>query len=140
MPIVHTMPFMQFTQCQLCTQCHLSCNTMPNMHTMPFMQVIQCQMCQQCHLCNRHNANNAHNAIFEHNAIFSWHPMPIVHPMPNVQHIWHWMLHIWHWIAAYLALTDSKLSWHMIVYGCLQVEQNLFSSRKYVITKVFVRV
>ena len=85
---------------------------MPNMHTMPFMQAIQCQMCKQCQLCIIHNANNAHNAICEHNAILTGHPMPIVHPIPNVQHIWHWMLHIRHWIAAYLALTDSKLSWH----------------------------
>ena len=115
MPIVHTMPFMQLTQCQFCTQCHFSCNTMPNMHTMPFMQAIQCQMCKQCQLCIIHNANNAHNAICEHNAILTGHPMPIVHPIPNVQHIWHWMLHIRHWIAAYLALTDSKLSWHSLL-------------------------
>ena len=41
-PIVHTMSFIQLTQCQLCIQCHLICQTMPIMRTMTFMQSIQC--------------------------------------------------------------------------------------------------
>ena len=110
MPIVHAMPFVQCTQCPLCMQCHLFCEPMPIMQTMPFMQAIQCQMCKQCHLCNIYNAINAYNAIYAHNTIFAWYTMPNVQTMPIVKHIWHWMLHIWNWIAAYLALTDSKLS------------------------------
>ena len=100
MPIVHAMPFF--------------CETTPNMHTMPFMQAIQCQMCKQCLLCNIYNAINAYNAIYVHNTIFAWYTMPNVQTMPIVKHIWHWMLHIWNWIAAYLALTDSKLSEHIV--------------------------
>ena len=116
MPIMHTMPFLQFKQCPLCMQCHLC--SVHNAHCAcnAICFVNQFQICKQCHSCRQYNANNAHNAICAHNTNFTGYSMPKVHAMPNVPHIWHRMLHNRNWIAAYLALTDSKLSWHIRKY------------------------
>ena len=115
MPIVHTIPLMQYKQCPLCMQCHLC--SVHNAHCAcnAICFVSQCQICKQCHSCRQYNANNAHNAICAHNTNFTGYSMPKVHAMPNVPHIWHRMLHNRNWIAAYLALTDSKLSWHSVL-------------------------
>ena len=126
MPNVQTMPIMQsdnakyadnancaIRQCQICTQCQLCNQTIPNMHTMPIMQSDNAK-----YACNANcvsqtmpimqtmpivlldNVNRATRQC--HNRQWT---MPNMHTMQIVQHIWHW-------IAAYLALTDSKLSWH----------------------------
>ena len=123
LPILHTMPYMLFTQCQLCIQCHL-CNTdNANCAHNAICFVRQCQLCIQCHICNPHNAKCANNAICARYTMPIMHTMPFMHTMPYMLAIqcqlctqcqfcntfgigW---LHIWHWMGAYLALTDSKL-------------------------------
>ena len=49
---------------------------MPFMHTMPFVQFTQCQLCIQCHLCNSHNANCAYNAVYATDTMLIVHTRP----------------------------------------------------------------
>ena len=119
MPIMHTMPFVKFPQCQLCIQCRLCTSHNANFAHNAISLVTQCQICIQCRLCRPYNAkcvNNANCASYT---------MPIMHTMPFVNTMPLWMdtqcqlctqfqmcsifgigccifgiglLHIWHWL------------------------------------------
>ena len=126
MPIMHTMPFVKFPQCQLCIQCRLCTSHNANFAHNAICLITQCQICIQCRLCRPYNAKCANNANCASYTMPIMHTMPFVNTMPflldtqcqsctqcqicsifgigccifgvGFLHIWHWLIVNYHGI------------------------------------------